>query len=265
MLIKKTITLFAIFLFDSPTRQMLQTRLIVAALQDSNILESAIRMTLNRMIKRGLLLRQRNGRISSFSLSKEGQGLLARGRNRIFSDAPFGKQKDQWTLLNFSPSVPKNLRYQFEVRLQWGGFAALDNRLWIAPGSIDVMMLIGDLLPAKLLESLNIFQAKPTSVNKRQQLMTKTWDIARIRASHQNFIHTWEQASPNNRPVLSAFIHLVNDWTHLLRIDPGLPGTEIDPDWPAIHSEAIFKRLYQPWRQVAEEEFRAIEATIPAS
>lgn len=256
------LTLFALFLFDGPHREYLQTRWIITALSQSDLLENAIRTTLNRMVKRGLLLRHQSGRISLFRLSQEGQRLLSHGHKRIFSPTPFSEKNKKWTLLNISSTLPKSIRYQFEVRLQWGGFAAIDSRLWIAPGNVNVMALIDDLISPELLNSLHIFQAEPTQSLKTDHLIQDAWNVEKIRATHHRFIKHWQQASTTTKPVLSDFIRLVNDWTYLLRCDPGLPGTQIDSQWPAKHSEAIFKQLYQSWRHKAEEEFNLIEKTI---
>ncbi|CAG8998283.1 MAG: Transcriptional repressor PaaX [Candidatus Celerinatantimonas neptuna] len=256
------LTLFGLFLFDSKEREYLQTRWIVAALSHTGLSENAIRTTLNRMVKRNLLLRRQSGRISLFSLSKEGQKLLSHGHERIYSEAPFSEKDKKWTLLNVSSTLAKNIRYQFEVRLQLGGFAAIDSRLWIAPGNVDVIALIHDLIPHGLFDSLYIFQAEPTQNLKTDQLINKAWDIEQIRLMHHRFIKHWTGASTTNKCTLTNIIQLVNDWTNLLCCDPGLPGAQIDAQWPAKHSEIIFKQLYQSWRHKAEEEFNLIERTI---
>ncbi|CAM3817795.1 Transcriptional repressor PaaX [Vibrio aerogenes CECT 7868] len=256
------LTLFALFVYDHPTRHALQTRIILAALEDAEIQESTLRITINRMVKRNLLSRERIGRISAFSLTESGEALLSRGRNRIFSAYPFGRHQDQWTLLNYAASLPKSLRYQFETRLQWGGFSALDNRLWIAPGDIDAAELIGHILSDEELASLNIFQAKIVPESKRKKIITTAWDLVHIRQAHERFIATWAPESADHLPSLSAFIRLFNDWVYLLRTDPGLPVTDLDPDWPSIRSEGVFKQLYHPWRSAAEKQFHQIESAI---
>ena len=254
------LSLFGLFVFDVPARSVIATQLAITALAQVGVTQSSTRMTLNRMVNRGLLTRVRAGRTSSFGLSEEGLALLARGRERMFDPHPFNLGSAAWTLLNaMPPAAPAGARYQFETRLSWAGFAAIDTRLWIAPGKVDLQVVFGDLLPAQSLAGLCVFHGVPATPTLMESLVSKAWDIPAIRAAHMRFLDAWEQVPALTEQALANLIRLAENWAQLLRSDPGLPGSVLDEHWPAQRSVATFQRLFGAWTQHAAQQFKALE------
>ena len=98
--------------------------------------EQAVRSTLTRMVNRGLLRRQREGRRMFFGLTPQAARILEDGGQRIWRDGAVNEDWDgTWTLLGFSlPESWQRQRHDLRSRLTWSGFGALYSGLWIAPG-----------------------------------------------------------------------------------------------------------------------------------
>src|SRR4051794_12168192 len=109
--------------------------------------EHAVRSTLTRMVNRGLLRRQRDGRRMYFGLTPRSADLLRDGRARIWEAGAVDDRWDgTWTLLGFSlPEAWQRERHGLRSQLAWAGFGPLQGGLWIAPGHVDVATLVAGL------------------------------------------------------------------------------------------------------------------------
>nr|WP_255456843.1 MULTISPECIES: PaaX family transcriptional regulator C-terminal domain-containing protein [unclassified Mycolicibacterium] len=253
------LTLFALLVLGHPNREFVPTSLAVDVLEELGVAENATRTTLSRMVKRGFLVRQRRGRVAWFGLTEQGRRLLSRGRARGFRPTPFDHEDQEWTLLNANSSVvtAKN-RYLFQSRLSWAGFAALDTRLWIAPGRVDVADLLGDLLPREGIARLNALRGVLEPPSRAVAITQTLWNLADIRSTHEQFLTTWERYPIPKKRVLAVFVHLGSDWSELLRVDPGLPASGLDADWPAARSTRTFRRLFDGLERAADAEFEML-------
>ena len=189
--------LFGLFVLEGGQFSVLPTSVVIGVLELVGVSETAVRVTLTRMVHRGILNRQRDGRITFFALTDNGTALLKQGRERAFRSHPFGTGTDGWTLLNaVPPASPPSRRYHFQQRLLWAGFGAIDTRLWIAPGYVDVAARFGDMLSSEELASLCAMQGVFLPVTDVMALIRKAWDVGPIRSLHQAFLAEWESYPP---------------------------------------------------------------------
>ena len=219
------------------------TRVLLTVLARLGVSDAATRAALNRMVRRGLLARHKDGRTSAFELTPEARTLLAQGRDRLFSPPPYDHEPDIWTVLSCPlPETLRNVRYQLQTRLTWAGFGAVQPHVWVAPGRVDVETMLGDLLTPEVRPLAQAFHGTPTAPSDPAELVRRAWDLTALRAAHTQFLDRWAHPEPNPGDALSHLLLLIDDWGRLLRTDPGLPIPHLPHDWPAPHSADAFTR-----------------------
>lgn len=233
----------------------LPAALLVRALRDVPVEENAVRVTLHRMVQRGVLSSRRSGRNVAYAPTEAGIALLRRGRERVFSPDPFGHAEGGWTLLNISPSIMSDdTRYQVQVHLGWGGFAALEPRLWIAPGKVDVAALLRSVISETALDELTVFHGVDAPPTKMTRLIARAWDVEAISQEHAAFLGAWEHVTLDG-PALPLVLRLLHNWTELLIHDPGLPMEALGSGRASARSTATFRRLFDELHEPARREF----------
>ncbi|WP_443053631.1 PaaX family transcriptional regulator [Streptomyces sp. NBC_00285] len=208
--------------------------------------EQAVRSTLTRMVNRGLLQRQREGRKMFFGLTPQATRVLIDGRTRIWEQGAVNDDWDgSWTLLGFSlPDSWKRQRHDLRSRLAWSGFGALYSGLWIAPGHVDVSAVVAEL---SLTAHVKIFHAQAAEVTDIAQMIRDTWDLESIAARYVAFDKRWSAHlgnGPDTDPI-GTRLRLVSEWLWTIRTDPRLPARHLPPAWPARTAQETFRRVAQ--------------------
>ncbi|MFD2690818.1 PaaX family transcriptional regulator C-terminal domain-containing protein [Streptomyces phyllanthi] len=219
--------------------------------------EQAVRSTLTRMVNRGLLRRQREGRRMYFGLTPQAKLVLHDGRTRIWQGAVNDDWDGSWTLLGFSfPDSWKRQRHDLRSRLTWSGFGALYSGLWIAPGNVDVAPVVSEL---GLTTHVKIFHARADGTTDIELMIRDTWDLESIAARYVTFDKRWTAllgADPGGDPI-GTRLRLVSEWLWTIRTDPRLPARHLPPAWPARPAQETFRRLAEetaaPARRMAAE------------
>ncbi|WP_078942877.1 PaaX family transcriptional regulator [Streptomyces viridochromogenes] len=229
--------------------------------------EQAVRSTLTRMVGRGLLHRQRQGRRMYFGLTPHATQILHDGRKRVWEASAVNDDWDgTWTLLGFSlPEAWQRQRHDLRSRLTWSGFGALYSGLWIAPGGVDVSEIVAEL---GIAAHVKIFHARADDATDVDLMIRDTWDLETIAARYTAFENRWitHVTHAVHPPVdpLATHLRLVAEWLGTIRTDPRLPVRHLPADWPARSAEKTFRRITEqtgePGRRVAAE----VLETMPA-
>jgi len=206
--------------------------------------EQAVRSTLTRMVNRGLLRRQREGRKMFFGLTPQATRVLIDGRTRIWEKGAVNDDWDgSWTLLAFSlPDSWKRQRHDLRSRLTWSGFGALYSGLWIAPGHVDVSDVVTEL---GLTAHVKIFHAQAAEVTDIEQMISDTWDLESIAARYVTFDKHWTAhlGTGSDDDPIGTRLRLVSEWLRTIRTDPRLPARHLPPAWPARTAQETFQRV----------------------
>ncbi|GGQ82676.1 PaaX family transcriptional regulator [Streptomyces asoensis] len=226
--------------------------------------EQAVRSTLTRMVGRGLLRRQREGRRMYFGLTGQATRVLEDGRTRIWREGAVNDDWDgDWTLLGFSlPESRQRDRHDLRSRLAWSGFGALYSGLWIAPGRVDVAAVVAEL---GLTAHVKIFHASADEATDIGLMVRDTWDLESVAARYVSFDKRWTArpaAGPGEDPLATRLL-LVGEWLRTIRADPRLPARHLPPDWPARAAQDTFRRVAEQTAAPAADLAHALLETAP--
>ncbi len=238
----------------------LRTSALIEVLEGAGIAAPATRATLERMVQRGLLSRERRGREILFSLTGEGSAVLREATDRVRGPHPFEPLGTGWTLVTFTvPEEQRTLRHRLRSALTWEGFAPLRDGLWLAPGEVDLAAALEPLRGSLPVGAITAFHARELPGYAMADSVRGAWDIDRIRAEHLAFIETWSDPSTAAEAgsPLAARTMLVADWLALLGVDPRLPRAFMDDDWPALRSYEVYWGVRNGLEEAAAEQFAA--------
>lgn len=239
---------------------------VIDVLGRVGVSEEAVRSTLTRMVKRGLLARHRQGRRMHFGLTPRSTTVLEDGHRRVWHRGAINRDWDgTWTMVAFSlPDSWRSRRHDLRSRLIWAGFGPLQNGLWIAPGAVDVPALLDEL---DLNDYVKVFTARSTEPTESRQLSHGAFDVAGIAARYEEFLQLWDHDDPRAGlpDDLARQLVLHTDWLRLVRADPHLPAEHLPPDWPAIRAEELFHRLAGDYGRSAQAIAERVLDTIPVA
>ncbi|WP_405925215.1 PaaX family transcriptional regulator C-terminal domain-containing protein [Streptomyces sp. NBC_00035] len=225
--------------------------------------EQAVRSTLTRMVNRGLLLRQREGRKMFFGLTSQATRILRDGSRRIWRDGAVNEDWDgTWTLLGFSlPESWQRQRHDLRSQLSWSGFGALYSGLWVAPGRVDVHEIVSEL---GLAAHVKVFHAQADQATDIGLMIRESWDLESIAARYVAFDKRWtaDQDTGSRDPV-TARLRLVGEWLRIIRTDPRLPVQHLPPGWPARQAQETFRRVAEETAESADRMARELLETTP--
>jgi phenylacetic acid degradation operon negative regulatory protein len=228
--------------------------------------EQATRSTLTRMVSRGLLRRQREGRRMYFGLTGRSAAVLADGERRVWHTGAVNRRWDgTWTLLGFSlPESWQRQRHDLRSQLTWSGFGPLFNGVWIAPGEVDVSGLVAEL---GLSAHVKVFRAHADSGMDIGAMIEESWELSELAARYGSFARRWqpwETELPTADDSLSLRLVLQAEWLGIIRRDPRLPVGHLPGDWPAEQAEKTFRAVHERLTPLAQEASERLLDLVPA-
>ncbi|KKD09808.1 PaaX family transcriptional regulator C-terminal domain-containing protein [Streptomyces sp. WM6386] len=227
--------------------------------------EQATRSTLTRMVNRGLLRRQREGRRMYFGLTEHSEAVLRDGERRIWQTGAVNRQWDgTWTLLGFSlPESWQRQRHDLRSKLTWSGFGPLFSGLWIAPGEVDVAELVADL---GLSAHVKVFRAHADTGMDIGAMIEETWELAELAERYEQFVRRWQPWETRAREAdeaLAQRLLLQAEWLRVIRRDPRLPVKHLPDDWPAEQAEKTFRAVYERLTPLARDASERLLDLVP--
>ncbi|MGW3092916.1 PaaX family transcriptional regulator [Streptomyces sp. NPDC001102] len=238
---------------------------VIDVFERAGVGEQATRSTLTRMVKRGLLRRQREGRRMYFGLTEHSTAVLRDGERRIWQTGAVNRDWDgTWTLLGFSlPESWQRQRHDLRSKLTWSGFGPLFSGLWIAPGEVDVAELVSEL---GLSAHVKVFRAHADAGMDIGAMIEETWELAELAERYTAFVRRWqpwETASPGADEALVLRLRLQAEWLQIIRRDPRLPVKHLPDDWPAEQAEKTFRAVHDRLTPLARDAATRLLDLVP--
>jgi phenylacetic acid degradation operon negative regulatory protein len=225
-----------------------------------DVSERALRSALSRMMRKGWLTSEKQGRLSQYTLTPKGRALLIRGGERIFE--PLFTDWDKcWQLVVYSlPEKQRGKRHILRKQLNWLGFGHLAPGTWCSPH--DRGAELAELFQDLAVEShVNLFSGVYMGPSSASQLIKRCWDLEALAIQHQVFIDKYEpeykecqQLVEAGRPLPPEQCFIRRFWlTHELTTfpltDPNLPTVLLPKNWIGLQA----RRLFDDYRHLLDE------------
>ena len=205
-------------------------RVALSTLQDAmgllDIEPGAVRTALSRLAGEGWVEREREGRLSFYKLTDQGQAAFDEPTKRIYAGA--AREWDgEWTV---AIETLDNSN-----RLGEHGFVALGGKAWLRTGG-EVSGLPEDLL---------VISGKGSDL---PDPLLSLWKLDDHAAHYTAFIADWqsfgtpEDLSPDD--AMAARTLLLHDWRRIVLRDPALPDALLPTDWIGHKARDLVRQTY---------------------
>jgi phenylacetic acid degradation operon negative regulatory protein len=220
--------------------------------------EPAVRSSISRLKRRGILVPWRADAVAGYTLSEAGRLALAEGDRRIFG-RPRALLSDGWLLAVFSvPESQRRQRHELRSRLTWLGFGTVSPGVWIAPGHLaqettEVLRRDG------LAGYVQLFRADYLAFGEVAAQLGQWWDLDRLQRLYQEFLDSYsallDRPPGTDGAAFGAYVRALTGWRRLPFLDPGLPAELLPPHWHGQQAAELFdalrSRLETPARKYA--------------
>jgi phenylacetic acid degradation operon negative regulatory protein len=224
---------------------------LVSLLGDLGVDEPAVRSSISRLKRRGILVARRAGASAGYELSGEGQAILREGDHRIFRRER-ARLGDGWLLAVFSvPEAERHQRHVLRSRLSRLGFGTAAPGVWIAPAYLheataEMLTRLG------LSRYADLFHADHLAFGDLAAKVRQWWDLDRTERLASDFVAAYEpvllgwpgrRAGSRPRDAFADYVRVLTDWRRLPYLDPGLPAEVLPPGWTGARAAEIFFTL----------------------
>lgn len=236
---------------------------IVSLVEELGVANQAVRSSVSRLKKRGVLLSKKRNGVAGYALSSRALEIIDDGDERIFK-RPRATKEDGWVIVAFSvPEQERSKRHTLRVELSKLGFGAVANGFWIAPGTIELETR-HMLLRVQLAEYIQMFKADYLFPAETIKQVQKWWDLDELSESYQNFIRKYEEMRETSvletltpKEAFCEYIPMLTDWRRLPYRDPGIALEYLPADWKGEEAATLFANLNAVLRPKTDEYFKS--------
>jgi phenylacetic acid degradation operon negative regulatory protein len=215
---------------------------IIGLLGDLDVDEPAVRSSISRLKRRGMLVPARRN-VAGYQLSTEAEAILAEGDRRIFQ-RDRATLDDGWLLAVFSvPESERNKRHTLRTQLTRLGFGTTTPGVWIAPAHLR--QATEDMLRRlDLTGYADLFVSRHVAFGELINKVRQWWDLDQLERLYHDFVQIHGRKKPtSDREAFADYVRLLTDWRRLPYLDPGLPKEVLPPEWIGIRAADTFFTL----------------------
>lgn len=237
---------------------------VVALMGDLGAPAQAVRSSVSRLKRRGVLHSERARGAVGYSLTESSLEVLAEGDVRIFERAR-AVEDDNWLLVVFSvPESERDKRHALRSSLLLLGFGTVAPGVWIAPGSLE-WETRHTLERRGLAGYADIFTGRHLAFGDLRSKIPDWWDLAELTELYRHFLERYapvlDRVSENGttpREAFRTYLPMLTEWRRLPYRDPGLPLSLLPPQWNGETAAALFADLNKALNGPAHEHANAV-------
>ncbi len=241
------LTLFA--LYGRAEDNWLSVAAIVALLADLGADGQAVRSSVSRLKRRGVLDSEKRDDAAGYSLTAPTLELLAEGDVRIF-DRPRATSRDGWLVVVFSvPESERDKRHALRTSLTRLGFGTAAPGVWVAPGGIAAETR-HTLERRGLAGYVDLFAGEHLAFGDLRSKVGEWWDLNELTALYAHFLGRYRPvrdrvASGVVTPpeAFGLYLPMLTEWRRLPYRDPGIPLSLLPADWNGVAAADLFGDL----------------------
>jgi phenylacetic acid degradation operon negative regulatory protein len=222
---------------------------LISLLTDLGVDEPAVRSSISRLKRRGILHASRRDGAAGYALSDEALAILREGDRRIFrrERATLG---DGWLLAVFSvPEAERHKRHVLRSQLARLGFGTAAPGVWIAPAHLHDAT-VGALRRLGLDSYADLFRADHIAFGDLAAKVRQWWDLDQLESLYGQFLDAngpllrrWRSDPAGEREAFADYVRVLTDWRRLPYLDPGLPAELLPRNWIGSRAAELFFTL----------------------
>lgn len=232
---------------------------LISLLADLGVDEPAVRSSISRLKRRGILHAVRHNGAAGYELSPEAVAILREGDVRIFRPSR-PSLEEGWVLAVFSvPESERSKRHVLRSQLTRLGFGTAASGVWIAPAhlyepTVDVLKRLD------MTENATLFRADHLAFGDVTEKVRQWWDLDQLAEFYDQFLTTHADVLRRRhnrrtapRDAFVDYVRVLTDWRRLPYLDPGLPAELLPAKWIGSRAAKLFftlqSRLEVPARE----------------
>lgn len=229
----------------------------------------ASRAALARLVTRGLLRRQKDGRLVFYALTARAEELLSEGDERIFN---FGRapRSSGWTVLwHTIPEDRRVERSRLASRLRFLGFGSVQDATWIAAGDreAEVLRILAEL---EVEPFASILVGELSARLGAGALVEQAWDLGVVEDAYRAFLDAYAplrgaraQRRLDERAAFVTRTRMLHEFRGFAFLDPELPDGARTIDRLRGKVVEAFDAVYTGLEGTAEAHFAAVARPDP--
>jgi phenylacetic acid degradation operon negative regulatory protein len=219
---------------------------LISLLADLEVDEPAVRSSISRLKRRGILHASRHAGAAGYELSGAALAILREGDQRIFRRER-ATLADGWLLAVFSvPEAERQQRHVLRSQLTRLGFGTAAPGVWIAPAHLQ--RATADMLRRLGLDAYaDLFRADHLAFGDLAGKVRQWWDLGQLETLYGQFLDThgplrrrWRAHPGREREAFAGYVRVLTDWRRLPYLDPGLPAELLPGNWIGSRAAGLF-------------------------
>lgn len=244
----------------------LSVRLVVRLLAELGVEEAAVRSSVSRLKRRGLLEQERRDGVVGYALSSSAREILVAGDRRIFG-TDRSALADGWVLVVFSvPETERASRHVLRSELAALGLGTVASGVWIGPARLadDVRHALDRL---RLTGYADVFTADHVAFGDLRARVAQWWDLPALEQHYGTYLQRWSpvlaawrrRRTVQAAPAFCDYVRTLTDWRRLPYLDPGLPVEALPARWRGSRAAEVFFGLREVLAEPAHDHVLALQ------